>query len=198
MLLERYYLTHLLFQYAPVTTWMETDAFISYCLEKDVPALVRLTLLSDGSLVKFLRSLYMIEISADVKAQSYVGMSIEMAKFLDSSEGRDSIIRDAWLCCDGKRLVYAHSFIDAFEMEEMIQKGINKKIMPLGVLLSEYNLPLIRDQLYITQLKSDDLAKEFSVNENTFWARCYRLRGVDGFNSAILEVFSPGIFATGQ
>lgn len=194
MLLERYYLTHLPFTYIPVTAWMEIEGFISHCQIQDVPPLVRLTLLSDGSLVRSLRALYLSDITVDVQDQRQVSMGIEMAKYLDCTEGRNAIVRDAWLCMDGRKLVYAHSFIDSSKIGEVIQKGINKKSMPVGMLLSDYNLPLIRDQLFITQLKSDCLAEEFGVTENIFWARHYRLRGGDGFNAAILEIFSPDMF----
>ncbi len=183
--------------YIPVIPWMELEGFMSYCQVQDIPPLVRLTLLSDGSLVKSLRALYLSDILVDVQAQSQASMSPEMAKFLDSAEGLNSMTRDAWLCCNDRRLVYAHSFIDASKMGGMIQKGIDKKMMPVGVLLSDYNLPLIRDQLSIAQLKSDPLAEEFSVTRNIFWVRCYRLRGGEGFNAAILEIFSPDTFAGG-
>jgi chorismate-pyruvate lyase len=200
MILERYYSEELPFKCTLLFSWMESERFISFCHKhkEEIPFLTRLTLLSDGSLVRFLRALYLSDISVDVTAQREVPMGLEMAKFLDSRAGVSSIIRDAWLCCNGQRLVYAHSFIDASEMGEVIQKEINRKAMPVGMLLSDYNLPLIRDQLFITQFKSDPLAREFSVTENIFWARYYRLRGGDGFNAAILEVFSPGVFTGRQ
>ena len=200
MILERYYSEELPFKCTLLFSWMESERFISFCHnhKEEIPLLTRLTLLSDGSLVRFLKALYLSDISVDVTAQREVPMGLEMAKFLDSKGGVNSIIRDAWLCCNGQRLVYAHSFIDASEMGEVIQKEINRKAMPVGILLSDYNLPLIRDQLFITQFKSDSLAKELSTTENIFWARYYRLRGGDGFNAAILEVFSPGVFTGRQ
>ncbi len=197
MILEKYYLTQLPFGYTPLTRWMEVEGFVSYCQTQNIPPVARLTLLSDGSLVKFLKALYLSDISVDVRAQSQVSMGVEMAKFLDAQEGLNAIIRDARLCCDEKRLVYAHSYIDSSKMGEMIQKGIHKKSMPMGILLSDYGLPLLRDQLVIAQLKSAPLAEEFAVTENIFWARCYRLRGGDGFNAAILEMFSPDMFVIG-
>lgn len=194
MLLERYYIDRLPFSYIQVTEWMDVEGFISYCEIQRVPPLVRLTLLSDGSMVKSLRALYLSDISVDVKGQREVRMGIEMAKFLDSTEGLNSIARDAWLCCKGGKLVYAHSFIDVSKIGEVMQREINKRSKPVGILLYDYSLPLLRDQLFIAQVKSEHISEEFAVSGNIFWARCYRLRGGDGFNAAILEIFSPLLF----
>ena len=198
MLLESYYLSQLPFKYIPETLWMDSDGFISHCQTQEVPPLIRLTLLSDGSLVKLLKAVYLSEITVDVKAQRQMVMGIEIAKFLDAAEGSDAIGRDAWLCCNEKRLVYAHSVIDVSMMGEIIQKEINKKSIPVGMLLSDYGLPLLRDQLFLMQLRSDHFAKEFSVSGSLFWARCYRLRGGDGFNAAILEIFPADMFVSGH
>ena len=177
---------------------MDAEGFISHCQTQEVPPMVRLALLSDGSLVKLLKAVHLSEITVDVKAQRRIIMGIEMAKFLDAAEGSDAIVRDAWLCCYEKRLVYAHSVIDVSKMGKMIQKEINKKSMPVGMLLSDYGLPLLREQLFITQLRSDHFAEEFSVSGSIFWARCYRLRGGDGFNAAILEIFPSDMFVSGH
>lgn len=194
MLLEKYYLTQLPFTPIPLTPWMDMEGFILYCLAHPIQPLARITLLSDGSLVKSLRALYLSDISVDVKGQKSVEMGLEMAKFLDSAEGIKAIVRDAWLCCGGRKLVYAHSFIDSSQTGEMIQREIHKGSKPVGMLLGDYNLPLIRDQLSVVRLKSDSLAAEFASLENIFWARCYRLKGSDGFNAAIFEIFSPDLF----
>lgn len=194
MLLERYYIDRLPFPYIQATEWMDVEGFISYCEIHRVPPLVRLTLLSDGSMVKSLRALYLSDISVDVKGQREVMMGIEMAKFLDSIEGLNGIARDAWLCCKGEKLVYAHSFIDVSKIGEVMQREINKRSKPVGILLYDYSLPLLRDQLFIAKLKSGHLSEGFAVSEDIFWARCYRLRGGDGFNAAILEIFSPLLF----
>lgn len=177
---------------------MDAEGFISHCQTQEVPPMLRLALLSDGSLVKLLKAVYLSEITVDVKAQRQIIMGIEMAKFLDVAEGSDAIGREAWLCCNEKRLVYAHSVIDISKMGEMIQKEINKKSMPVGMLLSDYGLPLLREQLFITLLRSNHLAEEFSMSRGMFWARCYRLRGGDGFNAAILEIFPSDMFVSGH
>ncbi len=191
MLIEKYYLTHLPFTYIPVCNWMDTEEFIPYSTELNVPVLSRLTLLYDGSLVKFFRVLLLSDIEVDVSGQKEVSMGFEMAKFLDSKEGTTAIIRDAWLNIKGKKFVYAHSVIDTSCISEPVKRDISRKNKPVGVLLSDYNMPLLREQLFISRIKSDYLAEHFSTIEDTFWVRCYRLRGSDGFNAAILEVFSP-------
>lgn len=194
MILERYYLNQLPFKYTLTDQWLDAEEFISYCQTRHIPPLARLILLSDGSLVKHLKALHLSDISVEVKEQRQANMDIEMAKFLDATEGLNGVVRDAWLCCKGQKLVYAHSFIDASRMGEMIQRGIHKKNTPVGMLLSDYSLPLIRDQLFISQLRSNQMAREFKITENTFWVRCYRLRGGEGFNAAILEIFSQDMF----
>lgn len=194
MLLEKYYLTQLPFTPIPLTPWMDMEGFISYCLAHPIQPLARIALLSDGSLVKSLRALYLSDVSVDVKDQKSAEMGLEMVKFLDSAEGTKAIVRDAWLCCGGRKLVYAHSFIDSSHTRAMIQREIHKRSKPVGMLLGDYNLPLLRDQLFIVRLKSDSLASEFALRENIFWARCYRLKGSDGFNAAIFEIFSPDLF----
>lgn len=176
---------------------MDAEGFISHCQTQEVPPMARLTLLSDGSLVKLLRAVHLSEITVDVKDQRQILMGSEMAKFLDATDGLDAIIRDAWLCCHEKRLVYAHSVIDISRVGKMIQKEINRKSTPVGMLLSDYGVPLLRDQLFVMQLRSDQLAEEFSASESIFWARCYRLRGGEGFNAAILEVFPSYMFVSG-
>src|SRR3989337_841228 len=140
MLIEKYYLTHLPFTYIPVCKWMDPEEFISCSGEYDVSILSRLTLLNDGSLVKFFRPLFLSDISS---------------------------------------------------ISDSLKREINRKNKPVGILLSDYNMPLLRDQLFISRIRSDYLAEHFSTIEDTFWVRCYRLRVPDGFNAAILEVFSP-------
>src|SRR3990172_8296198 len=191
MLIEKYYLTHLPFTYIPVCKWMDPEEFISCSGEYDVSTLSRLTLLYDGSLVKFFRALFLSDIEVDVSGQKDESIGFEMAKFLDSKEGTTAIIRDAWLNIKEKKFVYAHSVIDTSSLSEPIKRDISRKNKPVGVLLSDYNMPLLRDQLFISRIKSDYLAEHFSTIEETFWVRCYRLRVSDGFNAAILEVFSP-------
>ncbi len=191
MLTEKYYLTHLPFNYIPVSSWMDTDEFIACSGEYDLPVLSRLTLLYDGSLVKFFRALFLSDITVDVTGQKDVTMGLEMAKFLDSKEGTVAIVRDAWLKRQEMKIVYAHSVIDTSRISEPIRREISRKNKPVGILLSDYNVPLLRDQLFVCRIKSDYLAEHFSTLEDTFWARCYRLRVSDEFNAAILEVFSP-------
>lgn len=170
---------------------------MSFCRGEYVDPVTRLTLLSDGSLIRILTALYLSEISVDVKEQRQVIMSAEMAKFLDAAEGGGSTTRDAWLCHNGHKIVYAHSVIDSLNTVGVIQKELDRRRKPVGILLGEYNIPIIKDQLFIVQLKSGDLAEGFAVNENSFWARCYRLRGGEGFNASIFEVFSPDLFKSG-
>lgn len=191
MLIEKYYLTHLPFTYIPICTWMGPDEFISCSGEYDVSLLLRLTLMYDGSLVKFFRTLFLSDISVDVTGQKYESMGFEVAKYLDLKEGTKAIVRDAWLKKDGMKLVYAHSVIDTSCISEPLERELNRKNKPVGLLLNDYSMPLLRDQLFISRIKSDYLAEHFSTIEDTFWVRCYRLRASDGFNSAILEVFSP-------
>ncbi|MCC7202724.1 MAG: DUF98 domain-containing protein [Nitrospirae bacterium] len=191
MLIEKYYLTHLPFTYIPVCSWMDPDEFISCSAEYNLPTLSRLTLLNDGSLVRFFRSLFMTDITVDVTGQKGAGMGLEMAKFLDAREGAAAIVRDAWLNRNGRKFMYAHSVIDSSRIAEPLMREVSRMNKPVGILLSDYNMPLLRDQLFISRIKSDYLAEHFSTLEDTFWARCYRLRGSDEFNAAILEVFSP-------
>jgi len=195
MLLEKYYLSWLSHTATPLTPWMDVDGFVSYCQVYPVQPLTRVILLSDGSLVRSLRALCLSDISVEVKDQKSTRMGIEMAKFLDSEEGARAIVRDAWLCSkDGRRQVYAHSFIDSSSIHGTIRREIQKGIKPVGMLLGDYNLPLLRDQLFVVRLKSDSLTSEFASRGNIFWARCYRLKGGDGFNGAIFEIFSPDLF----
>ena len=105
MLIEKYYLTHLPFTYIPVCKWMDPEEFISCSGEYDVSTLSRLTLLYDGSLVKFFRTLFLSDIAVDVTGQKDADMGLEMAKYLDAKEGTTSIVRDAWLKKNGMNLV---------------------------------------------------------------------------------------------
>ncbi len=191
MLIENYYLTHLPFTFIPDISWMDPEEFISRSGEYNVPMLSRLTLLYDGSLVKFFRALYLSDITVTVTGQEDVQIGLEMAKYLDSKEGTTAIVRDAWLKKNEIKLVYAHSVIDTSGLSEPLRRDISRKTEPVGILLNDYNMPLMRDQLFISRIKSDYLAEHFSTMEDAFWIRCYRLRASDGFNAAILEVFSP-------
>lgn len=197
MFLENYYLSRLPFKSISFNKWMNIETFISSCKDRYVNPLTRLTLLSDGSLVRILRALYLSEITVQVEDQRLGNMPAKMAKYLDSTEDAEATARDAWLCCNGHNIVYAHSVIDSSNIEGAIQKGIDRKNKPMGILLGEYNMPIIKDQVFIVQMKSDDLAEQFAVHENLFWSRCYRLRGGEGFNAAIFEVFSPEVLSGG-
>ena len=196
MLLEKYYLTHLPFPHIPVAPWMDSEDFITYSMTHQLSTPARLTLLYDRALVKLFRALFLSDVSVEVKGQKEVSIGLEMAKFLDSREGAAAIIRDAWLKCNEKRLVYAHTVIDTSSIGDPIKREINRKNKPVGTLLNDYNVPVMRDQLSITQIKSDFLAEYFSIIEDILWARCYRLRSADGFNAAVLEVFSSDTWKT--
>jgi hypothetical protein len=92
--------------------WFDVDEFSEHCRSRDVGQLERLLLLSDGSLTRLLKALFLTDITFRVTNQEAVPMEPEMAEYLDIAAGQPSINRDGWLECSGRdKLVLIHTHL---------------------------------------------------------------------------------------
>lgn len=192
---NKYLFSHLFYPVDFVTDWMNMKEFIQFCQANKVPPLARLILSSDGSLVRFLQALFLREINIQVVDQKEIPMDTHMGEFLEVQEGLKTVERQAWLCVEKTKLVFAHSFINATGSDGKILEDIWKRESPMGSLLRDNDIPVIRDRLGIARIKNDSLAREFKTVDDILWSRFYRFIGGDGFRAAIFEIFSPALFS---
>ena len=190
-----------LFSYLPYPVdvlheWKCREDFILFCKHNNVSPVVRIILSSDGSLVNSLNALQMTEIQVRVVKQQEILIDTPIIEYMGSEDNNPvtGIERQAWLYGDRERIVFAYSFIEIPVIEDRVLAHIWKRDMPVGNLLSENHMPVMKDRFVISKVKSPFLSREFGDCSDTLWARYYRLSGGPRFKAAIFEVFSPRIF----
>jgi chorismate-pyruvate lyase len=197
-----YYATALPFAFSVESGWWEIAQFHARCqshpMEPPVEPIVRMVLSSNGSLVKHVSAYHLSPVTLHVTRQEEAFLDGDMGKFLDLPEGRTTLVRDVWMSWNGPNTegvgVFAHSVIDGVSLSPSLAQGVAGGKVPVGILLEEFQVPVLRDRMYVGYLRSPELAVMLNSAETRFWARCFRLRGGEGFCGAILEVLFPGIF----
>jgi chorismate-pyruvate lyase len=175
--------------------WFNAEDFLKYCSNNKIPQLERLLLVSDGLLTRLLKALFLSEVSFQVSNQEIVPIDKEMADYLETTPNQNAISREVWMGNKKQnKLVYAYSSILTEQINPDLYKEIVYKNNPLGSLISEHKLPVLRNKFFIGQIKSEQIASNFGIDTNQqFWARIYRITAKKELTIAIFEVFSPEI-----
>ena len=155
----------------------------------------RMLLTSDGSLTLQLEALLNAPIGLEVKRNVRVAMSAEEASWLSEEPLHEATEREVWLISGARRLVYAHSVIS--RAEQHLGEALDEGLKPLGALLVEREIPVLKKDLRIAVVSAAAVAAELAMPADTLLAaRRYRLvkkkAGGDWIIKArVFEVFSP-------
>lgn len=202
MPLDRYLATSLPYEFILESGWWNIEGFRGWCRTHPVSPQIRMVLSSDGSLVKNLSAYFLSPVQMEVPRQTEIAMDGELSKFLELPEGSPAIARDVWMAWEagrgGPKKVFAHSVIDSSSLSPEFLQALSRRTKPIGALLEEFRIPVLRDHLHIGRLESPKLSRETRTAETVFWARCFRLQAAGEFRAAILEVLLPETFNGGM
>jgi len=172
--------------------WLGLDDFLDYCLKSGIDDLSRLILSSNGSLTRLLRALTLSEVAFKVGRQTLTSIDEDTARFLDTAASGPAISRDVWMGCEKKQLVFATCLISISEMSSELYDEITRQVKPLGTLISKYNLRAVKEKFSFALVKSPQIAAQLGYNQDqSFWARFYKLSAEGGLLAKVFEVFSP-------
>ncbi len=160
----------------------------------------KLLLISEGSMTEALELLLNERISVELKHKGLSALGHAEAGYLQAPLNSPAIEREVWLTAGKKRLIYAQSIIPSDCIEAWLQREIDLNAgEPLGRVLTQRNVPFVKNGLEIAMVECRDAALDLALPEHTaFLARRYILsnRSNSGqwvIKASVTEVFSPEI-----
>lgn len=177
---------------SPAVKWFDEKEFFSYCQSHKIDKLARLVLASDGSLTRLIKTVFH-SVNLSLKNQELSPLDNDMADYLGLQPGEPTLNREVWLGSkENKKLVYAYSAILTTDIDPRLMKEISYAEKPLGSIIAKHKLFVLRDKLILGIIKNKQIANGFGYKDDqSLWARIYRLSAKDRLISAIFEVFSP-------
>ena len=179
--------------------WMSRESFCNTCkidpTQTALSPLLRLLLLSDGTMTHILETLFLEKIGFELKEQSEIIPSEEEAHRLSIPKGEKVIKRQGWLVVkkSQKRVLYVDSILSCSQRFPSFYQEISLGEKPLGQIIEDQNLLARRDQIEIGRFPLHQIAGELGSSDPLIWARRYRLT-LSGERSALLfEAVSPKI-----
>ncbi len=170
--------------------------------------LLRLLLLSDGTMTRLLEGICLATIGFELAEQFETVLSDQDAKSLSLPKGEKAIKRQGWLTLgnvsenttgqrlDGMpmRLVYVESVLPISILTAKLHHEILLGRKPLGQIIHEQGYLFRRDDIQIGQFLLPDIAKGFGLASNEpLWARRYQLALSNEISGLLFEVISPNI-----
>lgn len=203
--------------------WVSRKAFYDYCRNRATnlslllpplpPPLLRLLLLSDGTVTHFLEGLFLKTISFELERQSEVIISDKDAKRLSIPKGEKGIERRGWLtfspplpdrfgnrsrisrrvCKSNKgRLLYAISIFPLAKLSPRLSHEILLGQKPLGQIILDQDLLFRRHALEMGRFKLPEIAQAFGFSDQEpVWARRYQLTLSGSVSGLLFEAISP-------
>jgi len=164
-----------------------------------LPELSRILLASDGSMTQMLETIFLSNVSINIKRQETVYPSMDVTSFAGLQEGSSALLREGWLTVDDRPLVYVQSLLFVLDDGILPLSMIREFDKPLGKIMRSENLKTFRDSFYIGKLTSPDIAKELDLDVHKgFWSRFYRLTTDQGLTGVMFELFCPWLLKTGR
>jgi chorismate-pyruvate lyase len=206
--------------------WMSRTAFYDYCKteagntqrphvqQKDGNAiqtpdtLLRLLLLSDGTMTRLLEGICLTTIGFELAEQFETVLSDQDAKSLSLPKGEKAIKRQGWLTQGDRsenttgqkwagttrRLVHVMSILPTSILTAKLHHEILLGKKPLGQIIHEQRYLFRRDDIEIGQFFLPDIAKGFGLTSNEpLWARRYQLALSNEISGLLFETISPSI-----
>jgi len=182
-------------------SWQTMEVFWNTCREEPpdraIDLLLRLLLSSDGTVIRYLNSLFLSPTDLEIVEQHEIVLDEEASALLEVPKREKAIERKVWLCNQrsaypGGRLLYAVSVFPLSKIEAAFYQEMQSGKKPLGQIIDEHALSTRRDKLEIAHLPFPSVAKGFGLAEDhLFWARRYRLIISGQLSASIQEVLSP-------
>lgn len=173
-------------------TWYKGPDFLEHCRSHPVSAGLRPLLVSDGTVVSYLKGLLLGEMSVEGLEQHEVTLEEEEADFFRQAIGTHGLFRRVWLVQNRRRWVYALSFFPLGNLRQRFRQELTRSALPLGSLIQSRGLFVYRNQLEICRLRHPQIATEMEyAEEEPLWGRRYHLEISDEASASIFEVFSP-------
>ncbi len=172
--------------------WKTLEEFLAEADPLEVAPVLRLLLVSDGSMTTALEALRMGRVTVEVVRQGEESIDDDTARRLGVSPRQTAVSRHVWLTHAGERLVYAMSVLPLESLAPDVATELRRGIEPLGRLFDTANRAVIRDGLRIGRLHDPDVAKAFGTDPaDLLWCRAYRLAVERALTASIVEVLSP-------
>src|SRR5574341_1490413 len=156
--------------------WKTLEEFLAEADPLEVAPVLRLLLVSDGSMTTALEALRMGRITVEVVRQGEESIDDDTARRLDVAARQTAVSRHVWLTHAGERLLYAVSVLPLECLAPEVATEVRRGIEPLGRLFDTKSRAVIRDGLRIGRIQNSDLAQAFGADPaDGLWCRAYRL-----------------------
>ena len=175
--------------------WFIGDDFLKEKASTGLDPLLRLLLTSDGTLSTALHAICLSPIRVQIIRQETIQMDSDTAEFLSVEPGTKALIRDVWLWARDQKLVHASSVILTEGLSRSIVQALLENQKPLGPLLNDSGLPIIRDRLQIGRITDPAVIETLGLGKRSatgqVWKRRYRISLGGKLTAFIRETFSP-------
>ncbi len=158
------------------TRWINADEFIKSADAARMDPVVRILLTSDGTITTSLQALLLSPIGMEVLRQEEIPLDASAAEFLAADPGSRALAREVYLTANGQRLICASSMILIGGLDRPLLQALRTRQKPLGLLLQESGLPVLRDRLQIACIDDPLLIKTLPLTAaGPVWMRRYRM-----------------------
>lgn len=172
--------------------WKTPARFLAETDPAEVFPVLRMLLISDGSMTASLEALTMGPIDVEVVRQGEEPLDDDTADRLGVPPRQTAVVRHVWLTHRGQKLLYASSIFPSASLSAELAEGLRQGSQPLGRLLDACGGTAVRDGLRIGRLQDAALALAFgTAPSERLWCRVYRLTAESTLSAWIFEVFSP-------
>lgn len=156
--------------------WIRADEFMKSADAAGMDPVLRLLLTSDGTITTSLQALLMSPIGIEMLRQDEIKLDTGLAAFLAADPGSVALAREVYLTGNGRRLVCASSVILLEGLDRPLLQALRTGQKPLGLLLQEFGLPVLRDSLEIARIDDPSLIKTLDATAaGPVWMRRYRM-----------------------
>jgi chorismate-pyruvate lyase len=171
--------------------WLSGDEFLRSDSADRMDPILRMLLMSDGTVTTSLQALIRTPISVEVFRHKEIRIDQATAEFLTAKPGSDALARDVCLTGKGRRLVYASSIIVLEGLRGPLLEALLTGEKPLGSLLQESGEPVMRDRLQIACIADPSGIKWIGLGgPGPIWMRRYRMTIPSNSTALIQEQFA--------
>lgn len=146
-----------------------------------ISPILRVFLTFDGTITTALGAFHRTPITVEVLQQSEVCLSPSEAEFLEVEPGIKALARVARLAAGQKGLIQARSLILPDGLPRSLWAALHNSHTPLGALLNESGLSVIRDRHQIGRMPD--------AGGRRIWARRYRIHVGNKLTASVQEAF---------
>ena len=174
--------------------WMSQKSFCDYCKEHPFPPLLRLFLLSDGTVTHFLEAFFLKTMIFELEEQSSIVLTDQDAQRLSLPKGEKAMQRKGWLTLQdsSKKVLYVDSILPTSRFTPRFYQEILLGQKALGQIIHDQKLLFRRDLIEIGCFSLPKIAREFGLPSDwRIWARRYHLTLSGEGSVTLFEAISP-------